>query len=75
MPAVKILRSTTAGVVPTSLLSGQVAINEADQKLFWRDPTSGTVVSANLGDIATTKAALASVPSAAATNALILALG
>ena len=33
---VRILRSTTAGAVPASLVSGQIAINEADGKLFYR---------------------------------------
>jgi hypothetical protein len=39
---VRILRSTTAGNTPSSLSSGQIAINEADGKLFYR-ATSGTV--------------------------------
>ena len=37
MPArIKLLRSATPGAVPASLESGQIAINEADGKLFWR---------------------------------------
>ena len=40
--AVKILRSTTAGNVPSSLASGQIAVNEADGKLFYR-AANGTV--------------------------------
>ena len=38
----RILRSTTAGAVPASLVSGEIAINEADGKLFYR-AASGTV--------------------------------
>ena len=34
---IKLLRSTVAGLVPTSLDSGQIAINEADGVLFFRD--------------------------------------
>lgn len=44
MPVIKLLRSTTTGHTPSSLASGQVAINEADGILFWRDG-SGTVKS------------------------------
>lgn len=39
----RIYRSTTSGNVPTSLVSGQLAINEADGKLFYRAAPSGTV--------------------------------
>ena len=39
---VRILRSTTAGNVPSSLVSGQIAVNEADGKLFYR-AVNGTV--------------------------------
>ena len=38
----RIRKSTTAGNVPTSLVSGEIAINEADGKLYYRSP-SGTV--------------------------------
>lgn len=38
----RILYSTTAGNTPSSLVSGQIAINEADGKLFYR-ATGGTV--------------------------------
>ena len=37
MATVRLYRSTTAGNVPASLVSGQVAINEADGKLFYRN--------------------------------------
>lgn len=43
----KLLRSTVTGHVPTALESGQVAINEADNKLFWRK-SNGTIGSIDL---------------------------
>jgi hypothetical protein len=42
LATVRILRSTTAGNTPSSLVSGQIAINEGDGKLFYRN-TSGAV--------------------------------
>ncbi len=33
---VRILRSTTAGATPSSLVSGQIAVNEADGRFFYR---------------------------------------
>jgi hypothetical protein len=42
LATVRILRSTTAGNVPSSLVSGQIAINEGDGKLFYR-AANGTV--------------------------------
>ena len=42
MATVRILRSTTAGNAPSSLVSGQIAINEADARLYYR--TSGGAV-------------------------------
>lgn len=51
MATVRILRSTTAGNTPSSLVSGQIAINEGDGTLFYRSsagvvtalPTGGSV--------------------------------
>lgn len=40
--AIKLRRSTTASAVPSSLVSGEIAVNEADGKLYYR-ATSGTV--------------------------------
>jgi hypothetical protein len=37
----KILHSTTAGNIPTSLVSGQLAINEADRAIYYLDPQTG----------------------------------
>jgi hypothetical protein len=44
MTTVKLLRSATAGNIPSSLVAGQIAINEADGLLFYRDP-AGAVAS------------------------------
>lgn len=50
--AIQIKRSSTPGAVPT-LVAGQLGINDADGKLFWRD-SGGTVRSTvlNLGTAA-----------------------
>lgn len=50
---VKILRSTTAGASPAVLVSGQIAINEADGKLFWLDANGVTIRSITLKDLDT----------------------
>lgn len=42
MATIKIRRSTTAGAVPSSLVTGEIAINEADGALFYRN-SSGVV--------------------------------
>ena len=47
MGTLKLRRSTTAGHVPASLTSGEIAINEADDLLFWRH-SDGTVKSISL---------------------------
>jgi hypothetical protein len=44
---IKLLRSVVAGHVPATLESGQVAINEADDKLFWRH-SDGTIKSIDM---------------------------
>ena len=48
MPVVKILRSTVTGHVPSALISGQIAVNEADDVLFWLH-SDGTIKSCKLG--------------------------
>ena len=50
---VKLLRSTAAGVTPSALVSGQIAINEADGKLFWLDANGVTIRSVTLKDLDT----------------------
>ena len=48
MATVRILRSTTAGNTPASLVSGQIAINEVDGRLFYRNG-SGVVTALSTG--------------------------
>jgi hypothetical protein len=48
LATVRILRSTTAGNTPSALVSGQIAINEADGKIFYRNG-SGTVTALATG--------------------------
>jgi hypothetical protein len=48
LATVRILRSTTAGNTPASLVSGQIAINEGDGKLFYRN-SSGVVTALATG--------------------------
>ena len=50
---VKLLRSTTPGQTPPSLVSGQIAINEADGKIFWLDANGVTIRSATIKDLDT----------------------
>jgi len=50
---VKLLRSTMPGASPSSLVSGQIAINEADGKLFWLDANGVTIRSATIKDLDT----------------------
>lgn len=40
---VRILRSSTAGAVPSSLVAGQIAINESSGTLFYRSSATGLV--------------------------------
>lgn len=40
---IKLLRSTTSGAAPASLVSGQVAINERDGVLYYRNSVGGVV--------------------------------
>lgn len=37
---IQLLRSTTSGLAPSSLADGQIAINEADRKLFYLNPSA-----------------------------------
>ncbi len=45
---VRILRSTTPGATPSALVSGQIALNEADGKLFYRT-AAGAVAELSTG--------------------------
>jgi hypothetical protein len=44
MATIKIRRSTTASAVPGSLVTGEIAVNEADRALYYRK-SDGTVAS------------------------------
>ncbi len=68
---VRILRSTTAGNTPASLVSGQIAINESDGKLFYRNG-SGAVTALPTGSPLFSYATTASFP-ATGTSGLYLA--
>ena len=49
---VQLLRSTTAGAKPGSLVSGQIGINERDAVIYYRDAATGavTALSASIAD-------------------------
>lgn len=65
MPArIKLLRSSTPGAVPASLESGQIAINEADGKLFWRR-TDDAIIALDLNIAAQVDQAIAELVSSA----------
>jgi hypothetical protein len=66
---VLILRSTTAGNVPPSLASGQIALNEADGRLYYR---SGAGAVAKFGSVES-YASAASFPAAGSASTLYLA--
>ena len=55
MPPPRLKRSNTAGAVPSSLEDGEIAINQADGKLFYRTAAGG--VSTAVGDTLTQAAA------------------
>ena len=54
---VKLLRSTAAGATPSALVSGQIALNEADGRLFWLDANGVAIRSVTLKDLDTIVAA------------------
>jgi hypothetical protein len=76
LATVRILRSTTAGNTPSSLVSGQIAINEADGKLFYRNG-SGVVTQFATGGGGSTElftyASTANFPATGSSAALYLA--
>jgi hypothetical protein len=55
MATVRILRSTTPGAIPASLVSGQIAINEADSKLFFRNSAGAVTEFTGSGGSGTTE--------------------
>ena len=72
---VKILRSTTASAVPSSLASGQIAINEADGILYYR-ASSGAVTALATGSGGTSSlevvAATSNLPATGSASKLYL---
>ena len=66
---IKLLRSTTAGAVPSSLASGVIAINEADGKLFYRSAAGTVTTFSSIASYATT----ASFPATGLATVLYLA--
>jgi hypothetical protein len=50
---VRILRSTTAGNAPSSLASGQIAVNEADGRLFFRSAAGAVTTFSSIASFAT----------------------
>jgi hypothetical protein len=75
LATVRILRSSTAGNVPSSLVAGQIAINEADGKLFYRNG-SGVVtqLATGGGTELFAYANTASFPGTGSTTALYLSI-
>lgn len=65
----RILRSTTAGNTPSSLVSGQIAINESDGRLFYRAASGAVTVFSSIASFATT----ASFPTVGLATVLYLA--
>ncbi len=66
---VRILRSTTAGNVPSSLVSGQIAVNEADGRFFYRSAAGAVTAFSPVASFAT----IGSFPAVGAANVLYLA--
>jgi hypothetical protein len=70
---VRILRSTTAGNTPASLVSGQIAINEGDGKLFYRNSSGVVTALATGGSSLLSYATPAQFPATGASGSLYLA--
>jgi hypothetical protein len=73
LATVRILRSTTAGNTPSSLVSGQIAINEGDGKLFYRN-ASGAVTLLPTGASLFRHATTAGFPATGQEGALYLSV-
>ena len=73
MATVRILRSTTAGNTPSSLVSGQIAINEGDGKLFYRN-AAGAVTQLPTGVSLIRHATTAGFPATGQEGALYLSV-
>ena len=73
MATVRILRSTTAGTIPSSLVSGQIAVNEGDGKLFYRS-SAGVVTALPTGAPLVSHATTAGFPATGQEGALYLSV-
>jgi hypothetical protein len=69
---IQLLRSTTAGNKPSSLASGQIAINERDAIIYYRAAATGAVTALPTGSSLASYATTASFP-ATGTSGLFLA--
>jgi hypothetical protein len=67
-----LLRSTTAGNKPSSLASGQIAINERDAIIYYRAAETGAVTALPTGSSLASYATTASFPATGATGTLYL---
>jgi len=73
LATVRILRSTTAGTIPSSLVSGQIAVNEGDGKLFYRS-SAGVVTALPTGAPLVSHATTAGFPATGQEGALYLSV-
>jgi hypothetical protein len=71
---IQLLRSTTAGNKPSSLASGQIAINERDGVIYYRDAATGSVKALPTGGSSLVSyATTASFPATGSSGTLYLA--
>ena len=71
-PPIQLKRSGTAAATPSSLLHGEVALNYADGKLFWKD-SSNVIRSFTLQDEVVEYQATSNFPATGSTTLLYLA--
>ena len=70
---IQLLRSTTAGNKPSSLASGQIAINERDAIIYYRAAATGAVTALPTGSSLASYATTASFPATGTSGTLVLA--
>jgi len=71
LATVRILRSTTAGNTPASLVSGQIAINEGDGKLFYRNASGVVTQLASGGGSVITAATVSAFPATGSSDGVL----
>lgn len=71
-PPIQLKRNGTAAATPSSLLHGELALNYADGKLFWKD-AAGTIRSFSLQDEVVEYQATSNFPATGSTTLLYLA--